>query len=146
GHAVRIEPVTDLVQLLRVGALPPDLAEPVRLTRVDHQAVRESIHPQGERYRIGALAPDQAEDLETVLAPLRHVGGFDPQVSERSDAHQEPLPSRVVPSRNSMASRLNSSNFSSCAQCPQRPNTCRCARGMFLSGTSAPSSGFTRSS
>ena len=52
----------------------------------------------------------------------------------------------VLASRKPITSRLNSSNFSSWAQCPQRLNTCSCARRMSLSATSAPSSGFTRSS
>ena len=45
-----------------------------------------------------------------------------------------------------MVSRLNSSNFSTCAQCPHCPNTCNCTRGICLSATSAPSRGLTRSS
>ena len=45
-----------------------------------------------------------------------------------------------------MVSLLNSSNFSSCAQCPHCPNTCSCTFGICLSATSAPSSGLTRSS
>ena len=78
----------------------------------DHQPGREVVHPQVQRARVGAPALDHAEHLEPVLAPRRHVGGLDAQVPQRTDTHRYPLP------RKSMASRLNSSNFSSCAQWP----------------------------
>src|SRR6478609_10180994 len=105
----------------------------------DHQARREFVHPQIERTLGGAGALHHAEHLEAVLAPGRDVGGLDSQVAKRFDAHDPPP-------RKSMQSLLNSSNFSSCAQCPHCPKTCNCTRGICLSATSAPSSGFTRSS
>ena len=45
-----------------------------------------------------------------------------------------------------MATSANSSAASIWAQCPQFGKTCRVARGIALSATSAPSSGLTRSS
>ena len=48
--------------------------------------------------------------------------------------------------RKAVATSANSSAASIWAQCPQFGKTCRVARGIALSATSAPSSGLTRSS
>ncbi len=72
------------------------------------------------------LALDHAEHLQSVFAPSGHVGGLDAQIAQRPDAHGQ------APPRKSIVSLLNSSNFSSCAQCPHWPNTCSCTRGICL--------------
>src|SRR5947209_7364659 len=137
--ALHVQPVSDLLQSLSIRALPAGFREPVVLTGDDDQPGREIVHPQIQRTLGGTLTLDHAEHLEAVFAPGRHVGGLDAQISQRTDAH-------LAPPRKSIVSRLNSSNFSTCAQCPHCPKTCNCARGIVFSATSAPSSGLTRSS
>ena len=103
--------VTDILQLSRIRGFPARDEQTVGVVRNDDKTRREVVHTQIQRFRVDALALDHSEDLESVLAPRSHVGGPDAHVRQRSNTHHLP-PS----SRKSVASRLNSSNFSSCAQ------------------------------
>ena len=76
------------------------------LPRHDHQPSREVVHAQVEGAVLRTTALGQAEDAGAQLAPGGDVGRLDAQVAERPDH-------RFPPSRKLIASRLNSSNFSS---------------------------------
>ena len=52
------------------------------LTRHDHQAGREVVHPQVKGALGAALALDHAKNLQAVVTPGLHVGGFDAQVTQ----------------------------------------------------------------
>ena len=62
-RALDIETVADLLQAFGIRAFPAGLGKPVVLSRHDHQARGEVIHPQIERALGAALALDHAEDL-----------------------------------------------------------------------------------
>ena len=113
GGALEFEPVADVLQVSGIRCLPTGLQQPVVLTRHDHQPGRELVHPQIQRTLWagpGHPGPStMSEHLERVLAPRRHVGGLEPQVAQRPNAHDcAPLD----PLKKSTVSLLNSSNFS----------------------------------
>ena len=138
-HAGRVEPVADVLQLGGVRASPSRWPRGGRARRARSPAGPGSRPCAGTARRRSSPCP----------RPCRGPSGRTRATRRRRSprcAGSRAIGRVISPPRTPRSSALNSSNFSSMAQCPQPPNTCSCARGISLSAASAPSSGLTRSS
>ena len=145
GHAGRVQ------RLPRSRRGPPRWRPPSPRPAAGRSRPARSRTARGSRPSAGRPRPARARGPRSCRAAWCRSRATRPGRSPRSAGTQatgsrSSLTCLLPEPRKSSARRLNSSNFSSCAQCPQPLKTCSCALRICLSATSAPSSGLTRSS